>query len=60
MSAITKLGSLYFGGQPQKPGVAYNGELLSFGATVAGYEIQWIRLKSGLLVADRCVCTSIS
>ena len=60
MAKIEKLGSLYFGGLPQKVGVAYNGEQISFGDSTPGQEISWVRMQSGLLVADRCVCTNIS
>ena len=60
MAKIEKLGSLYFNGLPQKVGVAYNGEQISFGDSTPGQEISWVRMQSGLLVADRCVCTNIS
>lgn len=60
MAKIEKLGSLYFGGLPQKVGVAYNGEQISFGDATPGQEISWVRMQSGLLIASRCVCTNIS
>ena len=60
MAKIEKIGSLYFDGRPQKVGVAYNGEQISFGDAAPGQEISWVRMQSGLLVADRCVCTNIS
>ena len=60
MAKIEKIGSLYFDGQPKRVGVSYNGEQLSFGGAVPGREISWVRLQSGLLIADHCVCTNIS
>lgn len=59
MAEIIKLGSLYFGGQPQKIGTKYNGERITLGPAAAGKEIQWVKAH-GLLIADRCVCTDIS
>ena len=59
MAEIIKLGSLYFGGQPQKIGTKYNGERITLGPAAAGKEIQWVK-ANGLLIADRCVCTDIS
>lgn len=59
MVVFSKIGTLYLNGKPQKVGVAYNGEQISFGPAERGKGIQWI--KSGqLLIADRCVCTDIS
>lgn len=59
MVEFSKIGTLYLNGKPQKVGVAYNGEQISFGPAERGKGIQWI--KSGqLLIADRCVCTDIS
>lgn len=59
MAEIIKLGSLYFDGQPQETGVKYDGEQITFGPTVSGEEIQWVK-ANGLLIADRCVCTDVS
>lgn len=55
------LGSVYLGGLVQEPGFACDnlGEV-SIGDTVPGKGIQWVKLKSGLLVADRYICTNIS
>lgn len=57
---VIKLGSLCFDGILQNVGVPYNSGCLSFGDTAPGKEIQWVKLKSGLLIADRCVCVNIS
>lgn len=54
-----KLGTLYFDGKPQEIGGSYNGEKISFGPTVPGKEIKWLKVR-GLLVADRCLCNNIS
>ena len=60
MATIEKFGSLYFDGQPKEVGVSYNNEAISLGNTVPGKEISWVKLQSGLLIADRCVCDDIS
>ena len=58
---IVKLGSIYLDGVIQTPGFDCGDSAeISFGDTVSGQEISWVRLKSGLLIADRCVCTDIS
>ena len=54
------LGTVYLNGEPREPGVLYSGEQIRLGQSVPGMEIQWVRLSSGLLIADRCVCTQIS
>lgn len=54
------LGTMYLNGEPREPGVLYNSEQIRLGESVPGKEIQWVRLSSGLLIADRCVCTQIS
>ena len=59
MLDTTKLGSLYFDGQPQEAGCEYNDGQITFGPAVPGKELQWIKVN-GLLIADRCVCTHIS
>ena len=59
MAEIIKLGSLYFNGQPQEVGVKYNGGQISFGPVAHGKELQWVKVN-GLLIADRCLCTTIS
>ena len=60
MAEIIKLGSIYFDDQPQEVGAPYNDEQISLGDAAPGQEISWVRLQSGLLIADRCVCTDIS
>ena len=58
---IVKSGSIYDNGIAQSPGFACNETAnLFLGDTVSGKELQWVKLKNGLLVADRCVCTEIS
>ena len=58
---IVKLGSIYLDGVIQTPGFdCCDSAEISFGDTVPDQEIRWVRLKSGLLIADRCVCTNIS
>lgn len=56
---MVRLGSLYFNEQPSDVGVAYNCEVLSFGDSAAGKEIQWVK-DGSMLIADSCVCTNIS
>ena len=58
-SDIVRLGSLYLDGQPSDVGATYNCEVLSFGDSAAGKEIQWIKDGSAL-IASSCVCTNIS
>lgn len=60
MAEIIKLGSLYFDGQPQRIGARYDSGKITLGASVPGKELQWVKLKSGLLIADRVVCVSVS
>ena len=58
---IVKFGSIYDNGIAQSPGFACNETAnLFLGDTVSGKELQWVKLKNGLLVADRCVCTEVS
>ena len=55
------MGSICLAGVAQMPGFDCDGSAdISFGDTVPGQELQWIKLKNGLLIADRCVCTNIS
>ena len=58
---IVKFGSIYNYGIAQSPGFACN-ETANFflGDTASGKELQWVKLKNGLLVADRCVCIEVS
>lgn len=60
MAEIVKLGSLYFDNLPQKSGAVHYGEDISFGPALPDFEIQWVKLKGGFLIADRCLCTNIS
>lgn len=60
MAEIVKLGTLYFNGVPQNVGIEYSGGAISLGNTVPDQEISWVKLKSGLLIANRCVCDYIS
>ena len=53
------MGSLYFNDHPVAVGSKYDGQELSIGNTVPGEEITWVEVN-GLLIADRCVCVSIS
>lgn len=58
---LIKLGSIRLSNEVQIPGFNCCDDVeISFGDTVPGQEIQWIKLQSGLLVADRCVCIGIS
>lgn len=58
---IVKFGSIYDDWIAQSPGFACNETAnLFLGDTVSGKELQWVKLKNGLLVADRCVCTEVS
>ena len=59
MAEIVNLGSLYLNGQPIDLGVEYNGEVLSFGNTIPGKTIPFVKWGK-LLVASQCVCTNIS
>ena len=55
------MGSIYLADMVQIPGFDCDGFAdVSFGDTVPGRELQWVKLKSGLLIADRCACTNIS
>jgi len=56
---ITKLGSIYFDGNPFEIYNKYSGETLSIGNTVKGKEITWVNV-SGLLVADHTICVGIN
>lgn len=60
MAEIIKLGTLYFDGMPQDVGTPYSDGTISFGNTVPTREIQWVKMKNGSLIADRCVCIEIS
>ena len=58
---LIKLGSIRLSNEAQIPGFDCDSSGdISFGDTVSGKELQWVKLKSGLLIADRCVCTNIS
>lgn len=54
------LGSLYFDGVPQEVGAGYSFKVMSLGDTVSGKEIWWLKLKSGAMIADKCVCVNVS
>lgn len=54
---IVRLGTMYVDGVPRNPGFAYQGESVSFGDTVDGYGLQWVRYGD-LLIANRCVFTN--
>ena len=58
MAEIVNLGSLYLNGQPKDLGVEYNGEVLSFGNTIPGKAIPFVKWGE-LLVASQCVCSNI-
>lgn len=55
------MGGIYLAGTAQMPGFDCGSSAdISFGDAVPGRELQWVKLKDGLLVADRCACTNIS
>ena len=56
---IVRLGSLYVNGQSFAVGGPYNSGVLSFGDSIAGKEIQWVK-DGDMLIASSCVCTNIS
>ena len=58
MAEIVNLGSLYLNGQPKDPEVEYNREVLTFGNTITGKTIPFVKWGK-LLVASQCVCTNI-
>lgn len=57
---IVQMGTVYFDGEPQKVGAQYRFQQLSVGKTVPGKELQWVRLKNGLLISRCCACKDIS
>lgn len=60
MAEIVKLGSLYLDGQPKKAGAFCITNKIALGGTVLDYELQWVKLSNGLLIADRSVCVNVS
>ena len=56
---IKNFGTVYLDGQPYFPGDWSNGKTISFGDTVDGKAISFVRWKS-LWVASQCVCINIS
>ena len=60
MAEVVKLGSLYLDGQPKKAGAFCINNQISIGSTVLDYELQWVKLSNGLLIADRSVCVNVS
>lgn len=61
MAKIIWLGSLYFNHKAQKPGTSYYEKdgSITIRNTAKGKEISWLPLDH-MLVAQRCVCTSVS
>lgn len=59
MLEIVKLGSLYIDGWLQEVGIGYDGGQITFGPTIPGKELQWVK-ANGLLIADQSICTDIS
>lgn len=61
MAEIIKLGTFLLGGKPAMQGASRYPNMLdpSFGDTVLGKEISWVRFGDRL-VADRCLCKYIS
>lgn len=56
-----KFGTMYIDDFPISPGFKYQKpNKISIGDTVSSCEIEWVELSSGLLVADRCVCSNVS
>lgn len=51
---IVRLGSIYIDGAPRTPGFYYQGESVSFGDTVDGYALQWVKYGD-LLISNGCV-----
>lgn len=60
MAEVVKLESLYLDGQPKKAGAFCINNQISLGSTVLDYELQWVKLSNGLLIADRSVCVNVS
>lgn len=57
---VLKFGSVYNNRTVQSVGfVCKDSAGFSLGDTVPGKEISWVKLKNGLIIADRCVCTKI-
>ena len=61
MAEIVKMGTFLLGGKPVLQGASRYPNMLdpSFGDTVPGKEISWLRFGD-CLIADRCLCTYIS
>ena len=60
MAQTLKLGSLYLDNKPIAPEVEYQpGQIISFGEAAPDIAISWIPVN-GLLIADRCILTSVS
>lgn len=57
---IRKIGSMYQGGVPLRPGADYKGHAdIRLGSAVYDRELQWVDTGT-MLVANRCICTGVS
>lgn len=56
---VVKFGTLYFNGRPQNSGAVFNEQPIALGDTVAGKELEWVKIGVGY-VAAHVICGSIS
>lgn len=56
---IKTFGTLYFNGRPQNSGALFNKQPIALGDTVAGKELEWVKIGVGYVAAS-VVCGSIS
>lgn len=56
---VIKFGTLYFNGKPQKLGTPYDEGAIAISDTVAGKEIEWVKIGMGYVAAS-VICGGIS
>lgn len=59
MTKTVEMGSLYLNNKPVPAGEVYDGERISFGDTVPGQGIPFVKLDD-IYVANRCACIGVS